>query len=301
MNVSDCDVFYLSYKEPTTQIFSHLNQIRKMYSWIVHISGVKGSDAAHKACAEASTTERFFVIDADTLPRPEFFDLDMGFEQKPPHFQRAQFRWKSVNQVNGVCYGNGGLSSWTRDYVMNMKTHEAAEGNDTTTVDFCLDWRNDMYMSMKDCYSTTYPCASPQQAFTAGFREGVKMSLEKGQRHTVESFKNRAIHRNLQNLTIWHNVGKDIENGDWAIYGARLGTYKTMLTTWDHKLVLDFDYLAELWHDHEFIDLVEGTGEIGSELKQKLTLPMCVLNTEQSKFFKQHQVPVVNSGILERE
>jgi hypothetical protein len=29
--------------------------------------------------------------------------------------------------------------------------------------------------------------------------------------------------------------------------GARQGTYMTMLTNWDHRLVQDFDALAEIW------------------------------------------------------
>jgi hypothetical protein len=37
----------------------------------------------------------------------------------------------------------------------------------------------------------------------------------------------------LNNLTIWQNVGADVDNGLWAIYGARHGTFLTMLTEWE--------------------------------------------------------------------
>ena len=94
---------------------------------------------------------------------------------------------------------------------------------------------------MYDCYSTTYPNYTPFQAWRAGFREGVKMVLDRGSKPTVDALKETVASRNLNNLTIWHNIGRDVENGEWAIYGARLGTYMTMLTEWDPANVQWFD------------------------------------------------------------
>ena len=37
-------------------------------------------------------------------------------------------------------------------------------------------------------------------------------------------------------------VGTDVENGLWAIHGARQGLYKTMCTDWDYVQVRDFEY-----------------------------------------------------------
>jgi len=181
-------------------------------------------------------------------------------------------------------YGNGGISSWTKTYVENMKTHEASDGNNVTTVDFCLDYTNGLYWSMYDCYSTTYPNYTPFQAWRAGFREGVKMCLVNGEKPTVEKFKQSVASRNLDNLTVWHNVGADVENGNYAIYGARLGTYMTMLTDWDYNKVQDFDTFVELWET----SAKNINEEIGEALQNKLGLPMCVLSAEQSKFFKRH-------------
>ena len=226
--------------------------------------------------------------------------MTLDYTDKDPIFQKAQYRWKARNHINGLVYGNGGISSWTKEYVMNMKTHEASDGNDTHTVDFCLDYTNSIYWSMNDCYSTTYPNSTPFQAWRAGFREGVKMCLLGGRKPTIEEFK-QIPSRNLDNLTIWHNVGNDIENGEWAIYGARLGTYMTMLTDWDHKLVQDFDTFNKLWEENKDKIPSFEAERLAESLRDKLGLPICTFDNEQSRFFKRHYKKHQNLGTLVRE
>jgi len=285
IEIQDLDCIYLTYDEPQKEEF--WVKIKNMVPWCRRVDGVKGSDAAHKAAGEASDTERFILIDGDNLPDFNFFDLTLDFTGLDESYKKAQYRWRARNNINGLIYGNGGMSSWTKEYVMNMKTHENANGDDTHTVDFCLDYDNSLYWSMYDCYSTTYPNYTPFQAFRAGFREGVKMCLINGKKPTVEEFK-RIPQRNLDNLTVWQNVGTDVENGIYAIYGARLGTYYTMLTDWDHKDVQDFSKLEEIYNKHKDKDPHYSSSFFGDALSDKLNLPMCVLSSEQSKFFKRH-------------
>jgi len=282
IEIADLDCIYLSYDEPQKEEF--WEKIKNMSPWARRVDGVKGSDAAHKAAAEASDTERFILIDGDNMPNMEFFNLELDFTNKDDSYQRAQYRWKARNIINGLQYGNGGMSSWTKEYVMNMKTHEASDGNHTTTVDFCLDSSDNLYWSMHDCYSTTHPNHTPFQAWRAGFREGVKMCLVGGVKPNIDDFKDNVASRNLNNLTIWHNVGMDVENGEWAIYGARLGTYLTMLTDWDYNTVQDFQELTKLWDTFEHNE----PKQLSDVLSDKLGLPICTLSSEQSKFFKRH-------------
>jgi hypothetical protein len=287
VDVADLDCIYLSYDEPQKEEF--WLKIKNMVPWAKRVDGVKGSDAAHKAAGEASDTERFILIDGDNMPDEEFFNIQLDFTGKDPKYKIAQFRWKAVNAINGLRYGNGGMSSWTKTYVANMKTHEnQKEGDVTRIADFCLDSKDNLYWAMYDCYSTTYPNYTPFQAWRAGFREGVKMCLNKGAVPTVDEFKETVASRNLNNLTIWQNVGTDVENGNWAIYGARLGTYMTMLTDWEHTNVQWFDNYIELWEKHKDYDPLDQAEDIGSMLHAKLGLPICTLSPKQSKFFKRH-------------
>jgi hypothetical protein len=192
-------------------------------------------------------------------------------------------------------YGNGGISCWTKDFVLKMRTHEATDGRNETLVEFCFDPK---YWAMHDCYSTTYPNASPFQAWRAGFREGVKMCLDRGRKPTLEEFEKRVYSRNYDHLCIWQSVGNDIENGSWAIYGARLGTYLTMFTEWDYTKVRDFDELNKLWEIFEH----HPPKDLENSLKNRLGLPIVDLNENQSKFFKNHyKANFKNKGILIRE
>jgi hypothetical protein len=299
IDVADLDVIYLSYDEPQKEEF--WLKIKNMVPWAVRVDGVKGSDAAHKAAGEASTTERFILIDGDNMPDEEFFNLQLDFTGLDPNYTLAQYRWRAVNAINGLRYGNGGMSSWTKTYVANMKTHETSDGSDATAVDFCMDSSDNLYWAMHDCYSTTYPNYTPFQAWRAGFREGVKMVLDRGAKPSIDDFKERASTRNLNNLTVWHNVGLDVANGDWAIYGARLGTYMTLLTDWDHRNVMWFDNFPELWEKHK-TNPIHYAEEIGEELEAKLGLPICTLTPAQSKFFKRHyNADKYNMGPLVKE
>ncbi len=291
VDIADLDCVYLTYNEPQKEEF--WIKIQNMVPWAVRVDGVKGSDAAHKAAAEAVDTERFILIDGDNMPDPEFFNQQLHLDDRN---QNAQFRWKAYNNINGLMYGNGGLSSWTKECVMNMRTHEASDGSDDTAVEFCF--HND-YWAMHDCYSTTYPNAEPEQAFRAGFREGVKMCLNRGTRPSITEFEQNVVSRNYDNLCIWMSVGADVENGDWARAGAMLGTYLTMigdqddtfgLKDWDYRLVQDFGELNSLWDSLcEHVQTPEQILEVVSPiLTARLSLPIVNMSEDSSKFFKYH-------------
>ena len=287
VDVADLDCIYLSYDEPQKEEF--WIKIKNMIPWVKRVDGVKGSDAAHKAAGRWSMTERFILIDGDNMPDESFFNLQLDFTDKDPKYKKAQFRWKAINAINGLRYGNGGMSSWTKTYVEEMQTHEHQKDGDLARVaDFCLDSADNLYWAMYDCYSTTYPNYTPFQAWRAGFREGVKMCLNRGAVPTIDEFKETVASRNLNNVTIWHNVGADVDNGIWAIYGARLGTWYTMLTDWDHTNVQWFDNYLVLWEEHKNKNPEIAAEIVGDILLDKLGLPMCILSAEQSKFFKRH-------------
>jgi hypothetical protein len=295
IDVADLDCIYLTYDEPQREEF--WVKIRNMIPWARRVDGVKGSDAAHKAAAEASGTERFILIDGDNLPDPEFFNLTLDIPSG--EWERAVYRWRARNHINGLMYGNGGISSWTREFVRDMRTHENTDGRDETVVEFCFD---PLYWAMHDCYSTTYPNGSAFHAWRAGFREGVKMCLNKGTRPSLAEFRDRVHHRNLDHLTVWHNVGVDVEHGAWAMAGARMGTYQTMLTDWDYREVQWFDALEALWKPLVESDPEDISEQYAGSLHQQLDLPMINMDADQSRFFKHHyRSNWVNQGVMVRE
>jgi hypothetical protein len=295
IDIADLDCIYLTYDEPQREEF--WVKIRNMVPWAKRVDGVKGSDAAHKAAGEASDTDRFILIDGDNIPNEKFFNLTLEFSTA--EYEEAVFRWRARNHVNGLMYGNGGLSSWTKKFVQEMQTHEATDGSVETEVEFCFD---PLYWAMHDCYSVTYPNGSAFHAWRAGFREGVKMCLNKGAKPTLQDFKQRVHHRNLDHLTIWHNVGRDVEHGIWAMAGSRMGTYMTMLTDWDHRQVQDFAALEELWRTVETSDPEILAGRVAEDLATQLDLPINRLGESESVFFKHHyRNNWHNQGVMIRE
>ena len=296
IDIADLDCIYLTYDEPQKEEF--WVKIRNMIPWAKRVDGVKGSDAAHKAAAAASDTERFILIDGDNMPDAKFFNLTMNLPDG--EWENAVFRWRARNHINGLMYGNGGLSSWTRAFVNNMKTHEATTGTAETEVEFCFD---PLYWPMYDCYSTTYPNGSAFHAWRAGFREGVKMCLNRGARPSISEFKDRVHQRTLDHLTIWHNVGRDAEHGVWAIAGSRMGTYMTMITPqWDHRVVQDFAELEKLWDTVKASDPELLAGRVAEDLVTQLDLPINMMQENESVFFKQHyRSNWHNRGVMTRE
>ena len=278
IDIADLDVIFLTYDEPRKEEF--WIKIQNTVPWAKRVDGVKGSDNAHKAAGEASDTDRFVLIDGDNLPDPDFFNVQLELDDKN---KDCVFRWRARNEINGLMYGNGGISCWTKDFVANMRTHENSDGSDDTAVEFCFDER---YWAMHNCYSVTYPNQTAFQAWRAGFREGVKMCLDRGARPSLNDFEKKVASRNFDNLLIWQNVGRDVDNGRWAIYGARLGTYLTMLQDWDYTKVQDFDELNKLWEEHKNIDPDTESNKIGVNLNKRLSLPMVDMTADQSYFFK---------------
>ena len=294
IDIADLDCVYLSYDEPKKE--ETWIKIQNIVPWAKRVDGVKGSDAAHKAAADASSTDRFVLIDGDNIPDAEFFNLQLKLDKDSDN---KVFRWKARNHINGLMYGNGGLSCWTKEFVYAMKTHENTDGSEANDVEFCF---YPDYWAMHDCYSTTYPNATSFQAWRAGFREGVKMCLDRGKRPGLVDFEVKVHNRNYDHLCIWQTVGADVDNGFWSIYGARLGTWMTMLNNgWDYRQVQDFDKLAVLWAEFKDHEPDNCTG-IGNILRQKLSLPIVDMDADESKFFKHHYKSVFkNRGVMERE
>ena len=282
--VIDYDIIYLSYDEPNAE--KNYADLCSKVPWAKRVHGVEGSDAAHKACAELSETDRFITVDGDNVIRPDFLQQEIDFEEHTD-LENSVISWCGLNVINNLMYGNGGLKCWPKEYVLNMRTHENADPQDgNSQVDFC--WDNG-YIQMTSCYSDVYNNSTPQQAWRAGFREGVKMALDRGIKPTKEGFL-KGHWKNLHMLYVWSMIGSDVENGLWAIYGARQGLYMTMCTDWDYVNVRDFEYLNNMWEQekHKEDGLLIQIQALGNDLITNLGIPIDAnpLLPDQSRFFK---------------
>jgi len=289
IRIVEQDIIFLSYDEPNAE--KNYTDLCQKIPWAKRVHGVKGSDAAHKACADLSDTEYFITVDGDNQVKPEFLNVEVDVEKLGLTADHV-FSWCGKIHVNGLMYGNGGLKLWNKKFVNNMKTHEASNGTDSRSlVEFCFD---DLYYQFNENFSTSYTNASPFQAFRAGFREGVKMSLNQGE--PVKDIRS-VWWQNLERLLIWCSVGADVENGLWSVYGAREGCFLTNCTDWDYTQVRDFEYLTEQWDNHyskiQNNDLISHIQEAGNILATDLGLEIALLDENSSRFFKKvyHNTP----------
>jgi hypothetical protein len=84
-------------------------------------------------------------------------------------------------------------------------------------------------------------------------------------------------------------VGSHIENGLWAMLGARMGFYMTNCTDWNYVDVRDFELLGEIFKTVESLDLEWLEKEIlkyGDKITEEfgVALPNTLFDYSTSKF-----------------
>ena len=282
IKIVEQDTVFLSYDEPNAE--KNYADLLTKAPWAKRVHGIKGSDAAHKACAALSDTEYFVTVDADNIVDPAFFDVEVDLNAINCTSENV-FSWCGKIHVNGLMYGNGGLKLWTRKFVNEMRTHENSDPDDVKgKVEFCFDTR---YYQFNENYSESFTNATPFQAWRAGFREGVKMSLDQGAKSPDVK---KVWWQNYQRILVWCNIGADVPNGVWSMLGAREGAYLTNCTPWDYSLVRDFDYLTEYWN-REYTTAsdeyaVMKCREYGNSLLTRCGLEVSNIDAVGSAFFK---------------
>jgi hypothetical protein len=288
MKIVEFDIVFLSYDEPNADM--HYADLLTKAPWAKRVHGIKGSDAAHKAAANLSDTEWFITVDADNIVDPKFFDLELDMTDS----KIQVYGWCGRNNINGLRYGNGGLKIWKKDFVLNMRTHEAAE-SDRAQVDFCWE---DGYRNFPVTYSDSIITGSPFQSWRAGFREGVKMTLLDGEKISPMEIKERVWWHNIHRLRMWSTVGSHEENGLYAILGARMGTWMTNCTDWNYVDVRDFEILRNMYEQNiDHTNIEQDICELGEKIKINLGLDWPDLTPQQSKYTLDLYDETINLGL----
>jgi|TARA_B100001778_G_scaffold274422_1_gene237100 hypothetical protein len=290
--VSDLDFVYISYAEPNKE--HNWADLKSKVPWAKRVDNVKGFDSAHKAAAETAETDFFISVDGDNILDEKFLLETLDFTKTNP---KAVHRWRAKNNINGLVYGNGGLVGWHKETCAGMKTHENAD-TDENQIDFCWGVPHE---NLHNCYSTTVINATSQQAFIAGYREGVKMSTDKGKPIPAENF--RTIWRNNLNiLSTWCTIGADIDNGKYAMLGARMGCFYTVIE--DNNDIFKIRDLDDMQKYSESVlpeNIDEELQMFGNSLRQQLDMPIAEYNEADSKFYRFVMPPHINRGVQDRE
>jgi hypothetical protein len=262
------DVVFISYDEPTAD--QNFDRLQCLCSGAQRVHGVTGIANAYQQALAQTQSSHIFTVDGDNWVHENFrWNNVPNFEGKEDHVHV----WRSLNPVNGLIYGNGGIKLFPR------KSLEAFDGN---YQDFTSTVAAGKYYVQNTLASTTKFNTSPFTSWRTGFREAVKLSAEliKGQDPKTES-----------RLRTWTSVGADTDNGIWTILGARMGVIFSLENN-DHKkdfyqTINDFDVLTKLFKEVSSMNphsLVLAKGARLSELSYETVL----FDSKQSQFVKEN-------------
>lgn len=300
VNFGDLEVVFLSYDEPNAD--ENWAKLRQMRADAIRVHGVEGLDAAHKEAASRVTGKRFILVDGDNQLYPKFFETKVNV---PSHLHHSTWQWRSENSVNALVYAGGGVKIWNTHQLLNLRSHESLNVEDEgLALDF---WDQPGYFVFREVFSDTVINASPLQCFRAGFREGVKYTVD-----NINAIKSQSVAASsslLRRLAIWMSVGLDTRFGVWAMIGARHGFlygYDNHQSKRAIRNVNDYAWIREIWHDldsryGESVPLTTDHHVIGADaerlrdeldyLKEKISplfpLPVLNMSVEESMAFKE--------------
>jgi len=161
------DVFFITMGEEGCE--DNWNRLLEFAPNAKRVDNVQGIYNVHKACAELSTTENFWVVDADAwivdgfkftwMPDPDKKHWDVPETE-------CVLVWPSLNPVNGLEYGYGGVKLFPRQPF--LEKHEWSVDLSTTI------GRSTVSMAELSCetrFNTT-----PESTWIGAFRECAKLA-----------------------------------------------------------------------------------------------------------------------------
>ncbi len=228
----DYDIFFISYNEVNAD--DNYKKLTERFPSAKRVHGVKGIHNAHKKAAELSTTEMFWVVDADAIILEEFeFESDYF-----PHYDVGNRKehlstvciFQSKNPINDLVYGYGGVKllpkNMTQD--INMSTVDA-----TTSISSKIKVMNEV--SNITAFNT-----SAFDTWRSAFRECAKLASKVIDSNYDQETDSR--------LGVWCTEGKDRPFGEFSIGGAIEGRSYGYDSIGDNDALVkinDYDWLKQ--------------------------------------------------------
>lgn len=220
------EIVFISYGEPNAE--ENFLKLTKRFPNVKRIDGVKGIHRAHIQAASLVSTQMFYVVDGDA----EVFD-NFNFDFYVPTFQRDIVHvWQSVNPINNLIYGYGGVKLLPRDKVLSMSTE---------TVDMTLKI-SDKFKCVPEISNLTRFNTDEFNTWKSAFRECVKLASKPIDENYDEE--------NDRRLKIWCSVGENQPYGRIAIEGAIEGKKYGYAHIYNHEQLYkinDFDWLKSIY------------------------------------------------------
>ncbi len=214
------DVVFLSYQEPDCE--QRFLKLQKQIPFIKRVHGIKGIHNAHKKAAQICDTKMFYVIDGDADILPTFqFDENLCISYD------TVYVWQSINPINNLTYGYGGLKLLPKSLVLNM---------DTTSTDMTTSLSKN-FVAFDIVSNITSFNTDEWNTWRSAFRECAKLASKTIDRQEQGETDER--------LKTWTTVGHDRSFGKYALAGATAGMEFGLSRGSDLRLINDFDWLRK--------------------------------------------------------
>ena len=222
------DIVFISYEEPNAD--ANYAALKERFPTAKRVHGVKGIHQAHITAAKKCFTKMFWIVDGDAEVASDF-----NFDYEVPEWDLdAVHVWRSINPINDLVYGYGGIKLFPRRLTIKMDT---SKPDMTTSI-------TDKFKPIQDIANTTAFNTDPFNTWKSAFRECCKLSSKVIDRQKSDETDRR--------LYIWQTVGKDRPFGEYAIQGAVAGTkYGENFSDspQDLRRINDFEFLREQFNE----------------------------------------------------
>ena len=222
------DVVFISYNEPNAD--ENYNKLLDVCPRAKRVHGIKGIHQAHITAAKLCDTDMMWIIDGDAVIEKDFnFNLVMSsYDIDCVHV------WRSLNPINNLEYGNGGVKLLPRQLTLDMNTNTSDMTTGISKKFKAMDAVSNINAFNTDAFAT----------WRSAFRECCKLASRVIERQFEEETKLR--------LDTWCNIGIDKQYGEYAINGARAGRdygseNKNNLEAL--KMINDFTWLEEQFNE----------------------------------------------------
>ena len=189
------DVIFISYHELNAE--ENWQRVLEKAPYAKRVNGVTGILSAHKAAAKLAKSDMFYVVDGDA-----YLLDDWNFDFQPTIFDRdCTHVWNSLNPVNNLTYGFGGVKLFNKSKVQRLRS-----------------WGTDLTLSVSKklkiintISNITKFNTSEYATWRTAFRECAKLA----KKEDAES---------KERLQSWLNPVVTVEYYKWAKLGAEQGS-----------------------------------------------------------------------------
>ena len=201
------DIFFLSYSESNRE--KNWFKLKQKHPKARRIHGIKGLSLAHRICAKLAQTEFFFIVNADNKICEDFY-FKAPKETNPENLTQnylkpAVYCWRSLNPVNGLIYGFGGVKLFPKNLFLSQPS---------SFIDLSTSFKG-RYQIIEELASITKFNASALEAWRGAFRECVKLASE--------CINNQKSEETEERLNIWCKKGAEKAFGKYILMGAKEG------------------------------------------------------------------------------